>query len=152
MESFNPSELWISCLNEAEKNLESTEFDAWLKNSSYEDINGTRLVIRFRNSFVAGHAKSRFGNMLEDIVRDISGINELALQFVGNPAKAGPSTTERISSNSVSSSDSTFLRSNYTFEHFIVGPNNQLAHAGALAVSRDIDSGKECRRKAAEER
>ncbi|MCD4776305.1 MAG: chromosomal replication initiator protein DnaA [Candidatus Aegiribacteria sp.] len=140
MESFNPSELWISCLNEAEKNLESTEFDAWLKNSSYEDINGTRLVIRFRNSFVAGHAKSRFGNMLEDIVRDISGINELALQFVGNPAKAGPSTTERISSNSVSSSDSTFLRSNYTFEHFIVGPNNQLAHAGALAVSRDIDS------------
>lgn len=140
MESFNPSELWVRCLNEAEKNLESTEFDAWLKNSSYEDINGTRLVIRFRNSFVAGHAKSRFGNMLEDIVRDISGINELALQFVGDPAKPGPSTTEKLSSNIVSSADSTFLRSNYTFEHFVVGPNNQLAHAGALAVSRDIDS------------
>jgi chromosomal replication initiator protein len=139
MESFNPSDLWSRCLDEAAKNLESTEFDAWLKNSSYEDINGTRLVIRFRNSFVAGHVKSRFGSMLEDIIRDISGMNELALQFVGDPAKPGPSTTERLSSSS-SSTDSTFLRSNYTFEHFVVGPNNQLAHAGALAVSRDIDS------------
>lgn len=140
MESFNPSDLWNHCLNEASKVLESTEFDAWLKNSSFEDINGTRLVIRFRNSFVAGHAKSRFGNLLEDIIRDISGMNELALQFIGDQAKPGPSTTEKLSLNSISSSDSTFLRSNYTFDHFVVGPNNQLAHAGALAVSRDINS------------
>jgi chromosomal replication initiator protein len=33
-----------------------------------------------------------------------------------------------------------YLRSNYTFDHFVVGPNNQLAHAGALAVSRDAGS------------
>lgn len=140
MESFKPSDLWNQCLKEASKVLEATEFDAWLKNSSYEDINGTRLVIRFRNSFVAGHAKSRFGNLLEDIIRDISGMNELALQFIGDPAKPGPSSTEKLSHNSISSIDSTFLRSNYTFDHFVVGPNNQLAHAGALAVSRDIDS------------
>jgi chromosomal replication initiator protein len=141
MEPFNPSDLWNRCLYEASKHLEATEFDAWLKNSSYEDINGTRLVIRFRNSFVAGHVKSRFGSMLEDIIRDISGMNELALQFIGDPAKPGPSSSERLfTSSTLSSSDSTFLRSNYTFDHFIVGPNNQLAHAGALAVSRDIDS------------
>ncbi|NOQ21232.1 MAG: chromosomal replication initiator protein DnaA [Candidatus Aegiribacteria sp.] len=141
MELFNPSDLWSSCLQEAENRLESTEFEAWLKDSIYEDINGTRLVIRFRNSFVAGHTKSRFGNMLEDIIRDISGRSELALQFIGNPAEPGPSVTEKLPSrNSSSSSESTFLRSNYTFEHFVVGPSNQLAHAGALAVSRDIGS------------
>ena len=141
MESFNPSDLWKRCLNEAKKNLESTEFDAWLKNSFFEDIIGSRIVIRFRNSFVAGHVKSRFGRMLEDIIRDISGRNELALQFIGDPAEPGPSATGKLPSNTPnSSSDSIFLRSNYTFDHFVVGPNNQLAHAGALAVSSDVGS------------
>jgi len=140
MEPYNPSDLWKLCLNEAEKRLESTEFEAWLRNSSYEDINGTRLVIRFRNSFVAGHVKSRFGDMLEDIIRNISGRSELALQFIGDPAEPGPSGSVKLSPANSSSTDKTFLRSNYTFEHFVVGPSNQLAHAGALAVSRDIGS------------
>lgn len=141
MDSFDPSELWGLCLREAEKNLEITEFDTWLRNSTYEDINGSRLVIRFRNSFVAGHVKSRFGPMLEEMARDISGRNDIALQFVGDPAKPGPSARESLPrDNGQSSSDSMYLRSNYTFDHFVVGPNNQLAHAGALAVSSDSGS------------
>ncbi len=140
MDSFNPSELWNLCLQEAAKNLESTEFESWLKNSTYEDINGTRMVIRFRNSFVAGHVKSRFGNMLEEILREIAGRNDLALQFVGDPAKPGPSASDAVTPDNSNSSDSMYLRSNYTFDHFVVGPNNQLAHAGALAVSRDAGS------------
>ncbi|MEN8207649.1 MAG: chromosomal replication initiator protein DnaA [Candidatus Fermentibacteria bacterium] len=141
MENFDPSDLWNRCLLEAERRLEATEFEAWLKDSTYEDINGTRLVIRFSNSFVAGHAKSRFGNMLDDIIRNISGRNELALQFIGDPAGPGPSGTSRLAAKrETSSSDYNFLRSNYTFDHFVVGPSNQLAHAGALAVSRDIGS------------
>ncbi|MBN2586527.1 MAG: chromosomal replication initiator protein DnaA [Candidatus Fermentibacteraceae bacterium] len=140
MNAFNPLELWNLCLQEAEKNLESTEFESWLKNSTYEDINGTRMVIRFRNSFVAGHVKSRFGSMLEEILREIAGRNDLALQFVGDPAKPGPSSSDAVTPDNSSSSDSMYLRSNYTFDHFVVGPNNQLAHAGALAVSRDAGS------------
>lgn len=141
MEDFNPLELWGLCLQEAEKNLEKTEFETWLKNSSYEDINGSRMVIRFRNSFVAGHVKSRFGNMLEEMIREISGRNDMALQFVGDPAKPGPSSSDAVpQDNGSSSSDSMYLRSNYTFDHFVVGPNNQLAHAGALAVSNSASS------------
>ncbi|MBW1887401.1 MAG: chromosomal replication initiator protein DnaA [Deltaproteobacteria bacterium] len=141
MDNFNPTDLWNMCLLEAERRLESTEFEAWLKNSTYEDINGTRLVIRFRNSFVAGHAKDRFGNIMEEIIRTISQRSELALQFIGDPAEPGPSATEKLTLNrEPSSSNYSFLRSNYTFDHFVVGPNNQLAHAGALAVSRDIGS------------
>ncbi len=140
MEHFDPSDLWNRCLQEAENRLDKTEFEAWLKNSTYEDSNGTRLVIRFSNSFVAGHVKSRFGNMLDDIIHNLSGRSELALQFIGDPAEPGPSSSERLSPVAPSSQDSTFLRSNYTFEHFVVGPSNQLAHAGALAVSREIGS------------
>ncbi len=141
MDDFNPSELWQLCLSEARTTLEKTEFESWLKNSTYEDRNGSRLVIRFRNSFVAGHVKSRFGPMLEEMIREISGRNDLALQFIGDPAKPGPSSRESMAAESGSeASDSMYLRSNYTFDHFVVGPNNQLAHAGALAVSRDAGS------------
>ena len=140
MEPFDPSDLWNRCLQEAENRLESTEFEAWLRNSIFEDINGTRLIIRFRNSFVAGHVKSRFGIMLEDIIRSITGRSEFALKFIGDPAEPGPSSSEVLYSSNSSSSDNTFLRSNYTFDHFVVGPSNQLAHAGALSVSRGIGS------------
>ncbi|OPL19683.1 MAG: hypothetical protein AVO35_01545 [Candidatus Aegiribacteria sp. MLS_C] len=141
MDNYDPVELWDLCLKEAEKNLERTEFDTWLRNSTYEDVNGSRMVIRFRNSFVAGHVKSRFGPILEEIAREISGRNDIALQFVGDPAKPGPSSREAVGrDNGHSSSDSMYLRSNYTFDHFVVGPNNQLAHAGALAVSSDSGS------------
>lgn len=142
MEEYEPSELWELCLKKAGKLLDRTEFESWLKNSVYEDISGSKLIIRFRNSFVAGHVKSRFGRMLEEVLHDISGRQDLMLKFVGDPAKPGPSKTMPASkkSHSDNSSQSTFLRSNYTFEHFVVGPNNQLAHAGALAVSRDTGS------------
>lgn len=141
MDTFDPNELWIQCLSEAENSLESTEFEAWLKNSCFEDLNGSLLVIRFSNSFVAGHAKSRFGEFLEELIRDISGRKDLALQFIGDPAKPGPSSSISIASRrSSNQSDTVFLRSNYTFDHFVVGPNNQLAHAGALAVSRGSNS------------
>lgn len=138
MDEFDPHELWTQCLLEAERSLEPTEFEAWLKNSVFEDLEGRRLIIRFPNSFVAGHAKSRFGSRMEDLVRDISGRKELSLQFVGNPAKPGPRNIDRVTlrrSNTNSHTD--FLRSNYTFDHFVVGANNQLAHAGALAVCRE---------------
>ncbi len=141
MDNFDPASLWNLCLGEAEKNLDKTEFDSWLKGSSFEDMSGTLMVIRFRNSFVAGHAKSRFGSMMEEILRDLSGRPDLALQFIGDPAKPGPSSKDFVPPGiGGAGSDSMFLRANYTFDHFVVGPNNQLAHAGALAVSRNAGS------------
>lgn len=145
MEELNPAELWDTCLRRVRTNLDSTEYESWLSNSSFEEMSGSRIVIRFRNSFVAGHVKSRFGTMLEETVRDISGRNDLALHFIGDPAGPGPSVPSQLSQDSAAHSsttgpDSLYLRSNYTFDHFVVGPNNQLAHAGALAVSRNTGS------------
>lgn len=61
MEEYEPRELWNLCLKKASVLLDRTEFESWLKNSVYEDLSGSKLIIRFRNSFVAGHVKSRFG-------------------------------------------------------------------------------------------
>lgn len=139
MSGFDPAELWQECLARASENLDPTAFSSWLEKSVIADFENGRLTVRFPNNFVAGHAKVRFGEMLNRIARDVSGRQDLVLHFIGEPAgpvqetqpreQATPQKTPPVSVD--------FLRPSYTFERFVAGPNNQLAYAGAQAVTHE---------------
>jgi len=139
LNGLNPGELWEACLARASETLDPTAFSSWLEKSVFEELDAGRLTILFPNNFVAGHAKARFGEMLERILREIAGRADLTLNFVGppaGPAQEGASEPDApLPRGPAPGTD--YLRPGYTFERFVAGPNNQLAYAGALAVTHD---------------
>jgi chromosomal replication initiator protein len=139
LSELNPAELWGECLARASESLDPTAFSSWLEKSVIEDYENGRLTVRFPNNFVAGHAKVRFGELLGRIARDVSGMNELVLNFIGEPAGPVQDSQPRImtSQQKAQGTGIDFLRPSYTFERFVAGPNNQLAYAGAQAVTHE---------------
>ncbi len=138
MDDVTNTELWERCLSLASEMMDETAFRSWLEKSSFEEQEGSRLLIRFPNSFVAGHARVRYGDMMEKILRDVSGRPDLGLNFVGSPAGPGPvSRPSPTPGRSHEGPRADYLRPSYTFERFVAGPNNQLAYAGALAVTKE---------------
>ncbi len=134
---MSPEQLWELCLDGARDDLDPLSFQSWLEKSSFRELDGTRMVIEFPNEFTASHAKARFGEMLQACLSRISGRNDLSLVFYGPPAE--PTMTPARSRDRVRQKvqGGDYLRPGYTFERFVVGPNNQLAYSGAVAVTAD---------------
>lgn len=138
-DELNPTDLWDECLARASESLDPTAFSSWLERSVFESYEDGRLTVRFPNNFVAGHAKVRFGEMLDRIAREVSGRHDLVLDFVGAPAGPGKSAGARPITQPQRSpvAGLDYLRPSYTFDRFVAGPNNQLAYAGAQAVTHE---------------
>ncbi|MBC8549784.1 MAG: chromosomal replication initiator protein DnaA [Candidatus Brocadiales bacterium] len=146
MLDLNPTELWDLCLEAVQDRIEPIAFRSWLEKTMFFSLDDNYFTVNFPNDFIARTAKIRFGEILDEIFLELSGRPDLTLKFTG-PA-AGPSVVHNDSilltdnkktvKSAVRNTD--YLRPNYTFERFMEGPSNQLAHAGAIAISRNPNS------------
>ncbi len=127
------SSLWKACLEAARNSIPLTSFQVWLSSSAFEAVEDGRFVVRFPNEFVARWAMSHYGEFLQDSLRHLSGDPDICLQCVGDPAP--PVQADPVQAAQQSPSRSNYLHPNYTFDRFVSGPSNELAHAGARAVA-----------------
>ncbi|MBD3369336.1 chromosomal replication initiator protein DnaA [Candidatus Fermentibacteria bacterium] len=135
MSDLDPESLWGDVLHSARENLSPSSYRTWLADSSFEAFDDSRFVVRFPNEFVARWAKAHYGEVLEESLRSCSGRSDLSLVCVGDPArpKDRAPTRRKRSRNSNS-----YLHPSYTFDNFVAGSSNELAHAGALAVAQEL--------------
>jgi chromosomal replication initiator protein len=136
--------VWLAALSELQLQMTKATFDTWVKQThvvAYED--GT-FIIGVQN----GYAKDWLENRLMGTVkRTLAGILNRSVEVrfaVHTPAvlREGPTATLRPKltplppfTPQVSGGQSKFgLNPHYTFDQFIVGSSNRLAHAASLAV------------------
>ena len=134
----DPSSLWPEVLALASRELNETTFRTWLSDSSFETLEDSRYVVRFPNEFMASWAKSHFGEMLESLFASISSRSDLALVFVGDPAS--PPSLRKPPAQRMNHNRHSYLHPSYTFDRFVAGSSNELAYAGAMAVSQELGS------------
>jgi chromosomal replication initiator protein len=109
---------------------EST-FEIWLEPLELVAIRDGKLMIDAPKATQAWVAK-RFGRVLESCARDVFGPGvgvELASQGTGRPARESARHAEPLNL------DADELNPRYSFDQFIIGDGNQLAHAACLAVA-----------------
>jgi chromosomal replication initiator protein len=128
--------LWGRCLDTARERLEPSAFHSWLAPSVFEKLDCERFIVRFPSVFTAKFANAHFGQMLQDLLRDYGQRSDFTLVCVadssagnGKPRDNGIPPTAR--------QPYAYLRPGYTFDHFVQGPSNELAYAGALSVARE---------------
>lgn len=135
--------LWKKVLEEISVNLDKMSFETWFNGIDFFDIKDgdVRLVvpIMFYKNHIDEHYKKlileSFNKLLTKPVDNIIYILQKDLSNFLEEEK----DINIISVNDFSSSDNfnSNLKSNYTFESFVVGESNKFAQAAALAVAEN---------------
>lgn len=138
-------ELWKAVLGEMELSLSKANFTTWFKNTSVTAQEGDLIVVNTPNGFIKEWLQNKFHkqilNSVQKLVPEIREIKYLiGSANLGLTAKKDISqlVAERVfESKPTVDADinpQTNLNKKYSFDSFIVGSHNELAHAAALAV------------------
>jgi chromosomal replication initiator protein len=147
-EEMNAEHAWQSVLGQLQMEMPRASYDTWVRDTkvlSYED--GV-FTVGVRNAYARDWLDSRLSST---VTRLLVGVveREVEVRFV-----VAPNGRDGLEADSAAASDvdsagsfesasplnrfsSSSLNPRYTFENFVVGPNNRLAHAASLAVAEN---------------
>ena len=130
--------IWDIVLGTLEKRINKQSFNMWLKDTTPLSIDGDILTIKVNDDVAARHLKDQYQKDIEEIIESTTG-KKYFCKFVITPDdKTHPSENLIINPEPKNEKNGQIspLNPNYTFDNFVIGPNNQLAHAAAKSVSR----------------
>ncbi len=148
---MNKDELWQAVLGELELQLSKASFDTWFKNTFIIAEENERVIIGVPNLFTQAWFEKKYhdliiktlkkltNNRVKDIIYKIETKKEDYIESESQEVDKSESSegVGELKKNNISVGfNSTHgLNPKYKFEKFIVGKNNELAHAAARAVA-----------------
>lgn len=129
---------WQSTLGQLQMEMQKAAFDTWVRDAeliSYEDGS---FIIGVHNAYARDWLHSRLSSKVNRLLSGMMN-RSIEVRFVvwqnGNdPAEAVETLASPLPLPS-KVTDLTNLNTRYTFDNFVVGPSNRLAHAASLAVA-----------------
>lgn len=145
-------QLWNAALGELELNLSKANFTTWFKNTAIVLYEGHKVVIGVPNTFTKVWLEKKYHQAILKTLQQLTdrNIKEVHYQVEQSPfvrktlgiPEPTPDITQKTvvltpgaSSHTATTSTRTGLNPRYTFETYVVGKGNELAHAAALAVA-----------------
>jgi len=134
-------QLWQSTLGELELLISKANFTTWFKNTYIETYTDGEVIIAVPNAFTKAWLENKYHNFIVKAITSITKQDIKKISYHVNTIKYAPAPTVTISAAAVTikipSSNGVGLNPNYTFATFIIGKNNELARAAAMAVSQN---------------
>ncbi len=144
----NNTQLWENTLHELETELSRANFSTWFKNTVILRQEDGVVVVGVPNEFVKDWLQNKFHKMILRSLRNLSDhirgveylvhkIEEKKLEkntFV-NPSTPGVS---ELPLNDLYINREDGLNPRYTFDNFVIGAFNELAHAASQAIIKKI--------------
>jgi chromosomal replication initiator protein len=123
---------WEKILSYLKEKINDQSFETWFGKSRGIEIKDDVLLIEFPNNFFIDWIEEHYYQILEEAVGSING-NKLRLTF--KAVKQDGNQPVKKKRRLLVAHDGTKLQEKYTFNSFVVGKNNEFAHAAALAVA-----------------
>lgn len=138
---MSAKEIWEAVLGELQLQLTRTNYDTWLKDTVGLSQQGDQFVVGVPSPFAVEWLEKRLHSLIKKTLIGITG-DELNVRFQiqersilpksKRGAKASVSSSLANSNRKIGSNN---FNPKYTFNSFIVGNCNRLAHAAALGVA-----------------
>ncbi len=132
-------QLWQAILGNLELTLSKANFTTWFKNTSIIEKSDYGIVVGVPNAFTKEWLQNKYHQDILKALKTIAPeIKEVKYQIV-SPVYVTPQANKeavRTVAAPPKRAENQTLNPKYTFNTFIVGSNNQLAHAASLAVSK----------------
>ncbi len=135
-------QLWESCLLEIETGVSKANFSTWFKNTSIVKEEGGTVYVGVPNEFVKDWLINKYHKLILKTLTNFID-NARAVEYViskyTQKKQEEPFTQKTFISNELPLQDlyvnkEDNLNPRYTFESFVVGPFNELAHAAAQGI------------------
>ena len=134
--------VWDKTTKIIQDKLSKQNFDTWIKPIKIVAMEDKCVQLAVPNKFFKDWLLDNYFLIIKRSLENIVGI-EIDIEFVLSKDKEKrPDTVNEIQEQSklpaahIRSKNLSPLKSNYTFERFVVGPCNQFAHAASIAVSK----------------
>lgn len=145
---MNNQQLWQSVLGNMEVSLSRGNFTTWFKNTSVVERGDDSIIIGVPSEFIRKWIAEKFQPEILKILKNIAPeIREIKYQVGQSKVvdQAVPAIVKTLPTNTVvyrepQNTRPSSLNSKYTFDTFVIGKNNELAHAASLAVAKNPGS------------
>lgn len=140
---MNANQAWQATLGQLQMEMPKASYDTWVSGTKFITHEDNIFTIGVQNTYVRDWLETR---LTSTITRLLSGIMNTPqnVQFVlqsKEETSIGNYNFDAIPHNSSSSTKDLQYKSplnmRYTFDNFVVGPNNRLAHAASMAVAEN---------------
>lgn len=140
--------LWQSVLGEIELSVPHATFVTWFKNTELVESTDEQVTIAVPNIFAVRQFQVKFTDQIKQILAK-NGVNAVKIEYVvkstskrstiSRETTATSPSIERLlpQSSPVATAPTGGLNPRYTFNNFIVGSSNDLAHAACQAVAQN---------------
>ena len=134
----DPEALWQKALRSLSQHISRANYDTWLDGTEGVRLDGGALVIGTRSEFVTEWLQKRLRPLIIRTLTDLAG-EPLEVRF--EPLRPTGEEPQALRETADGATAAPFsrprLRDRYTFENFVVGPGNRLAHAAAEGCAGD---------------
>lgn len=143
---MNASQVWQAALGELQLQMTRATFDTWVKQTSVLSYEDGLFVIAVKSNFAKEWLENRLMGLIKRTLCNIVG-RSVEVRFVVQPKEhrldspdAGPlllnaAEPEAPQKTRANGFGTNHLNEKYTFDTFVVGSSNRLAHAAARAVA-----------------
>jgi chromosomal replication initiator protein len=129
---FEQTPAWHEIRQQLRRIVGDSTYEIWLAALEVQAWDGQRLVLRAPAGSQAWVSK-RFGRIVETCIRTVIG-SAVQVAFAGRPSADARPVGEGAHAP-LEFEDSAAFNPRYSFEQFIIGDGNRLAHAASLAVA-----------------
>jgi len=141
---LDKDKLWQSVLAELEIVLPRASFLTWLQNTKimFLDADSGEIIVGVSNNFTKEWLEKKYHKTILGIVQNLTDYNVKKIKYqvetTAIPAKAPTIDIKKIiisTREEPEYKNGMGLNARYTFDNFVVGKSNELAHAAAQAIS-----------------
>ena len=141
----HPRQIWDAALGQLQLHVTRPNFETWLKNTVGVAYRDGEFVVGAPNAFVAEMLEQRMYSLISRTLESVLK-SEVEIRFEVTTPEGEPPALHSVNDGH-GEADGTLaavqppayrpatLNARYTFERFVVGKSNELAHAAADAVS-----------------
>jgi chromosomal replication initiator protein len=142
---MNKEELWQTILSQIQFNISQANFSTWFKNTYILSKDNGSIIIAVPNNFSKEWLEKKYNKLILSALEELNErVKTIEYRVVNVPAPQAPKTSDKTKPTAVNQLELeeltldkyTNLNPKYTFDNFVVGPFNELAHAAGWAVSQ----------------
>ena len=152
IELTEKEQIWEKALAEIEMSISKPNFLTWFQNTSIAQENNDVIVINVPNTFVKEWLSNKYHKLIIQVLRGLyPSIRNVEYIICAQSVNSQRAAAPRYKNFSIGAEEQPELENihidrvanlnpRYTFDNFIVGSFNELAHAAAQAVTKNLGS------------
>ena len=139
---MNNEQLWQAILGEIELTLSRSIFTTWFKNTFIPSLENNRAIICVPNTFTKAWLEKKYHKEIANAFKNVGSleIKEILYKVETKKEPAMDNYIKKVKTENIVEAKPKIinrfgLNNRYVFNNFIVGKNNELAHAACQAVA-----------------